>query len=437
MKYDEFVEQARELLPQFALIKPDNMKRWHEVAMVNDPDRLMWHLERLRTVGGSESGVIVADSLGLPPPFGNRPVDIYNAKLMISQITKSNDAMSFGTKHEDMVRDTFHEAATRKGWTRADKVLALMELRKRDPAVVGGLGYSPDDAFIDPTGKLHIVDYKTPYRSEPSADVPVGYVSQLHQGRRVAIDELGIDKDDPMVANGVGMLLVYGIHPKSYVPSRTSKLRLKPYTIHTNDEIDRVIREEVATFFDRHILSLTPPGEIMSDQSTQIVEQIDELVRLRADAARIEAEITSITAQLNARITESGNLAKQKAVADAVKRAGAAIMPVISVGLSKKLTAEQVKAATKDMEGEFVTTQKSKEPDPALMMERMTALAVQAGVDAPAVGEFLTNETVINKDALIEHMDSLPKDFFALSISWRENKTANAERNSVESPSPQ
>lgn len=436
MKYDEFVELARTLLPQFALIKPDDMKRWHEVAMINDPDRLVWHLERLRSIGGSESGVIVADVMGMPPPFGNRPVDIYNAKLMISQITKSNEAMSFGTKHEDVVRDTFHDAAYRKGWRRAEDVLARMELRKQDPAAVGGLGYSPDDAFIDQTGKLHIVDYKTPYRSEPSANVPVGYVSQLHQGRRVAIDEIGIDKDDPMIANGVGMLLVYGIHPKSYVPSRTNTLRLKPYTIHENVEIDRVIREEVATFFDRHIMCLTPPGEIITDQSVQMVEQINELVRLRTDAERINTEIAAITAQLNARITGAGNLAKQKAVADAVKRTGVAIMPVINVSLSKKLTADQVNAATKDMEGEFVTKQKSKEPDPALMMERMTALAAQAGVDAPAVGEFLTDETVINKDALVEHMDSLPKDFFALSISWRENKAAKEERNSLEAPSP-
>jgi hypothetical protein len=58
------IEQARRIidaLPQRNVMRDEDIEKWIEIKLKEDPDRIIWHAQRLSGFGGSEIGVLVAE----------------------------------------------------------------------------------------------------------------------------------------------------------------------------------------------------------------------------------------------------------------------------------------------------------------------------------------------------------------------------------------
>ena len=55
------VRKIIDSLPQRKFMKDEDIERWIESVWENEPDRIIWHANRLNGFGGSEIGVLVAD----------------------------------------------------------------------------------------------------------------------------------------------------------------------------------------------------------------------------------------------------------------------------------------------------------------------------------------------------------------------------------------
>lgn len=287
LSYEEFVELARARLAQFPLIDQGNMKEWYNLVCTNEPHRLVWHLNRLANIGGSEIGVLVAKAMGLPQPFDVTPDDLYQAKMMITAPGAPEEAMAFGATREIETQAAFEVMAFGAGWRRATEIIEAFDVRANDSGLAGGLGYSPDDCFFDANGNIVLVDYKTPYRKMPDEEgMPIGYASQLHQGKLIIDREiktkLGLDVD-------VAMLLVYGIHPESWIQGRTRELQLLPFDIDYNEQITQEIIRAEQTFFPSYVLKGVSPAEESKLKAEELAVEIRRMGDLRAQIEELQA----------------------------------------------------------------------------------------------------------------------------------------------------
>ncbi len=307
ISYEELVAAARVRLPQFHLIKPSDMLAWYESA-INSGQDVIWHLDRLANVGGSECGIIVADTLMLPPPFGATRGELYKRKMMMLPLEEPTDPMVFGTNVEDEVRKIFTDQAIAAGWTRATDLMDLFAERLRDHSYSAGVGLSPDDIFRDPAGRVWNIDYKSPYRKNPTdyavipdedaevdddvlANLPIGYRSQLHQGKYILESEMDCDN--------VGMMLIYGIHPKSMVRGRDrSEIDMLAFDVDHEPEITEVIQTKCLSFFSDYVLQGQNPAIIDEEKIEQMLEA-DELMN---ELKRLDSQTKSRMDELSQRM---------------------------------------------------------------------------------------------------------------------------------------
>lgn len=441
MTYDEFLKKAELRLPQFSLIDPANMQLWYEKITSMEPGRIEWHLNRLANVGGSEIGVFVAESLGEPAPFNRTPTDVYRSKMMLDAPEATNEAMSFGTDREGDTRDLFTEMALAVGWRQADEALILFEERARSTECFGGLGYSPDDLFINTEGQLVIVDYKTPYRKDPE-DAPLGYRAQLHQGGLIARTELGLSKNDPLIANGTPMLLVYGIHPESYVKTRTNELYLKSFDVDHDLKIEEIIKKTRASFFRDFVLKgQTPPigGKPLSlglaNTIDSIVDQGNELANIRAqiDAINEEAKnklapmvkrVAELTESMSAQLIGSGE--NREEVIKEIKRASIPVTPAITNTLAVEI--EEVKKFAKDHGidiAPYIGIKTSKDMDSGLLIQALLEAKPETNP-----GDFFHKTEVADAASMIKS-GAFPEDYFKSSVSWRASKAKMSDQKEV------
>lgn len=98
----ESVAERLRALPQYHRISPEEAQRWVNAVASQQPERLLWCIDRLSSLGGSDMGALLLEAQGLTPPFQSG-ADIINDRLMRSTPTAPLYHMKKGSRLEDVV----------------------------------------------------------------------------------------------------------------------------------------------------------------------------------------------------------------------------------------------------------------------------------------------------------------------------------------------
>ena len=172
MTFDIFLQRIKDELPQAQHIKKEDAKVWYDSVAQYDPERLNWHFERLKGLGGSDIGEIAAWKLGVFNIF-KTPRDIIDEKLLRKSVEPQNNNMRRGTYLEPVIQQIFLEDYNAR--TRPDLIEKIAN--QIDPAHPWLRGNVDDVAEIG--GGIFIVDYKAP--TEAKEKTPIQYAAQVHQ----------------------------------------------------------------------------------------------------------------------------------------------------------------------------------------------------------------------------------------------------------------
>lgn len=170
---DYFVEKMLPKLPQFKQVDEGNARYWFRVIMENEPDRLMFHYNRLFGLGGSDIGEIVNWKIKGQNTFTN-PIQIVEQKLLELPPSKQDNYTRRGTYLEPVVARIFYEDYDCKRDEELYEAVNGTTFSKL-PWLRGGL----DDLVVNQNGDRFIVDYKV--LSQPTGEVSLPYKAQLHQ----------------------------------------------------------------------------------------------------------------------------------------------------------------------------------------------------------------------------------------------------------------
>jgi hypothetical protein len=166
-----FLAKIKEL-PQGKHIKEDDAIAWHESVMQYDKERIDWHFERLKGLGGSDVGEIAAWKLGVFNAF-KTPRDIIDEKLLRKPIEPPNNNMRRGTYLEPTIQRIFLEDFN--AVSREDLIEKINNQRDPDhPWMRGNV-----DDVTEIGGEIFIVDYKAPKEAKDKTSVQ--YAAQVHQ----------------------------------------------------------------------------------------------------------------------------------------------------------------------------------------------------------------------------------------------------------------
>lgn len=263
--FGTFLKKMQETLPQSAQIREEDAHAWWKAVKLDKFNSEEWHLERLRKIGGSESGILVAPIVGDPAPFDQTPAELYDRKLMREEMIQ-NIAMKFGHEHEDIARQAYEAHLKEKGWVRDNEGLEILKaFMKKDQ---GSMAYSPDDLFIHTdTGQRLLPDYKCPYsgkipglRGEPKEPKP-SYIAQLHHGKEVCRRAgLTVDK----------MVLCVMDHPDNL--ARPKERRLIVLQIEENPDLTKIIIEQCDLMMDRVLSGRRPLPSYISPEKQERAE---------------------------------------------------------------------------------------------------------------------------------------------------------------------
>ena len=160
MNRDE-LNSALRALPQYSRILPEDAQRWIDQVGKNDPQRLLWHIERLGAgFGGSEMGALILDLLDRTAPFQSA-AQLQNQKLMRATPDPSNRYTRRGTVLEKAVI-----AATLRlygGSFDQQTADAMAAPHPNDPT---GLAGQIDFPWLMRDGRRALVDVKVPGSGE-------------------------------------------------------------------------------------------------------------------------------------------------------------------------------------------------------------------------------------------------------------------------------
>lgn len=185
---------------------------WITKVLETDPERLSWHVRRLRGIGGSEIGTLWMAENGQFHPFHSCS-DVVASKLLRQMPLDSEGNLQRGSMMEDpILRPKFREEMVKlyssEGKTlrfRDDLFDKFMNYVDEDPKLVWLVG-TPDD-ILEVDGKLIIVDYKAPtsgtiasLRRYSDDSAPIYYEAQLHHYATIA-QKIGIPVDSLMLAS--------------------------------------------------------------------------------------------------------------------------------------------------------------------------------------------------------------------------------------------
>lgn len=284
--FEAFMEKVRETLPHFAHIQEKDALAWFASLSndrFNDED---WHLRRLRKIGGSESGILVAPIYGEPAPFDQTPGQVFDRKLMRG-VLEQNDAMRFGHEHEPVARKMYEEKMFAAGWERDTE--GMERLSAFVAADSGSMAYSPDDLFVmkGPDGsvlKRLLPDYKSPFGGKVPGlrgdKVAPGfsYVVQLHHGLDVC-RKAGLQVD--------ALRLCFLDHPDNI--AKPKQARLMVMDIDIDEALIAEIRKACDGMMERVRLNERPlPSHVLqADEAQQRLRQLQilqkELVKISVD----------------------------------------------------------------------------------------------------------------------------------------------------------
>lgn len=192
---DQFVTQVVPALPQGAHVKQGDARRWYQSVVELDPQRLVWHIERLKGLGGSDVGEIAAWKMGAFNVF-KTPRDIIDEKLLRRPIEPQNKNMRRGTYLEPFIQRLFLEDYG--AVSRPDLIEAVQGHQCTDHPWMRG---NPDD-IVEIAGGLYVVDYKSPSDAGEArrGHVPLQYAAQVHQYGFLLAEKTGSKPDSHLVA---------------------------------------------------------------------------------------------------------------------------------------------------------------------------------------------------------------------------------------------
>jgi hypothetical protein len=192
------------LLPQAKYINDIDMHRWLDKVMEYDPERLSWHVRRLRGFGGSEIGTLWMSQRDLFHPF-HSCTDVVNDKLLKNLPLEPDGNLERGSMLEEPILRVKYRAIMTKKYADLGKTVRFRDdlfplfnhYRDQDPSL-SWLNGTPDE-IMEVDGKLTIIDYKAPttgtlatYNGYAQDDAPVYYKAQLHHYATIA-QKLGLE----------------------------------------------------------------------------------------------------------------------------------------------------------------------------------------------------------------------------------------------------
>lgn len=171
-------------LPQAAVIPPERRRAWLDTVLAVEPDRLVWHAQRLRGIGSSEIGTLILGARGEYNAFSD-PRDVVMSKLMMAAPDGGSGHTRRGTALEPLIREMF--LAQYRAKPRPDVVQAMSA--SHDPKLPWQVG-NPDE-ICEIGGRRWVVDYKSPTPDTLEECRRVGgikfdYVAQLHHLAMIA-----------------------------------------------------------------------------------------------------------------------------------------------------------------------------------------------------------------------------------------------------------
>lgn len=195
-------------LPQCKVIPSKRKAEWLGKILLIEPERLAWHARRLRGIGSSEIGTLVAWKRN-PDEFFvfSTPRDIIAGKLMIAAPDGGSGDTRRGNYMEAIIRDMF--MAKIKATSLTDVVA------KMGQQVIAGHEWmvgNPDEIFFK-NNEVYLADYKCPrqktleyYRSQEG--INFDYTCQLHLLKTIADQALKDPEFKDLPDQISGMFLV-------------------------------------------------------------------------------------------------------------------------------------------------------------------------------------------------------------------------------------
>ena len=152
-------------------VTDERKQAWIDAVLRVDPKRIMWHVERLAGIGGSEIGTVVMERSGRKASIFTTARKIVSSKLMLRAPERSSVAMMVGTALESQLREAFHAEMEKYDCVTDQKAYdAIRELtspennaKREHPWLIG----NPDDIVLL-RNRRFVVDYKITLEQESS-----------------------------------------------------------------------------------------------------------------------------------------------------------------------------------------------------------------------------------------------------------------------------
>lgn len=272
MKASELKKLRKEMfkalaeLPQRAAIDDTHAYAWIDQVLNQEPQRAMWHVDRLFGIGGSEIGVLLGNDNGEFHPFSDAR-QITRQKLLLDGLTPPNGDLKRGSMMEDMAENLYFEQIAKRG---AKSILTddLKEIisnykNEEHPWLVG----NPDGIIQEKNGDVWIVDYKVPMPSQidhiQSIGVPFYYEAQLHHYKLILDDlkELGLE--------------VKGL---KLCPLNLKTFEVEEYDVPVRPELSAQILEVGDKYWNNYVLKGRPAPQVRLRNTSHLSKVEFELI---------------------------------------------------------------------------------------------------------------------------------------------------------------
>lgn len=203
-------------LPQYKFLDQDDINSWVETIIATQPDRALWHVQRLGQFGGSEIGPLVqaernrqAKTVSDMGHSHQSDWDIFALKFLKKVPAPSDEfaALQRGTIMEPMIRELYHAAVCRQFNTtnvvrRQDLIEKITAARLNPKYSDLDFGRVQVDDILEVNGKHRIlIDYKAPSKGGLQTllnSEPLMYSSQVVLGKIIA-ERIGVNIDEVRV----------------------------------------------------------------------------------------------------------------------------------------------------------------------------------------------------------------------------------------------
>lgn len=260
---EKFIEEWVKSLPQGEHIKLDDALHWYDSVLLNDPDRFEWHFNRLKGVGGSDVGEIVASYLNFSNNF-KTPYSLFKDKLMQNPIFSQTPHMRRGSYLEPVIAKIFYEDFGCEAKPELmDQISKVHD--KNYPWLAGNV-----DDVVSLSNQLYIVDYKSSTYAPNETNIQ--YAAQVHQYDYLLAVSQGKDID---LQNGPhatdGYLIVYF----DYINGGT----VRPIEVPYRPEITEAILEGSKQFWECVINGVPPEIKIQEKPNLELSNEEKEKAR--------------------------------------------------------------------------------------------------------------------------------------------------------------